>query len=265
MSIVDFHTHAFPDAIAARAISALEASGPCESALDGTVSGLLASMDTAGITASVIASIATKPTQFEPILAWSKQVASSRTIPFASIHPDDPEAVEHIHIIAQEGLKGVKLHPYYQEFVLNDPRMDSIYEAIISNDLILLSHTGFDLAFPRDRICDPCKIMDVLQRFPSLKLVTSHLGAWEDWGEVERLMIGKPVYIEFSYSKGFLAVDCIARLLTHHPVEYILFGTDSPWMDQSEAVAFVDQLNLDPIRKAAFLYGNAARLLGLEL
>ncbi len=261
MTVIDFHTHAFPDAIAERAISALEAGNPCKAAIDGTVTGLLRSMDKAEIEASVIASIATKPTQFEPILAWSKKIAGKRIIPFGSIHPDDTEAAEHIRIIAQEGLQGIKLHPYYQEFVLNDPRMFDIYEAIIENNLILLCHTGFDLAFPRDRICDPQKIMDVLDRYPSLKLVTSHLGAWEDWDEVERLMIGKPVYMEFSYSKDFLATEHIASLLAKHPADYILFGTDSPWMDQSEAVSFVDQLSLDPDRKSAFFYDNACRLL----
>ncbi|MDX9701541.1 MAG: amidohydrolase family protein [Candidatus Auribacterota bacterium] len=263
MNIIDFHTHAFPDSIAARAIAALEAEGPCKAVTDGTINGLLRSMDKAGICTSVIASIATKPAQFEPILAWSKKIRSDRIIPFASIHPDDPDATEHIRITAQEGIQGIKLHPYYQQFVFNDTRMFTIYESIISQNLILLCHTGFDLAFPRDRICDPEKIMDVLERFPALNLVTSHLGAWEDWDEVERLMLGKPIYMEISYSKGFIPDNRIAEILNGHPIDYILFGTDSPWMDQSEAARFVDQLMLDTERKTALLYRNARRLLGM--
>ncbi|MFP4564308.1 MAG: amidohydrolase, partial [Spirochaetia bacterium] len=59
MNIVDFHTHAFPDELAARAVPALEAEADIEAVLDGTVTSLLESMDRAGIERSVVASIAT--------------------------------------------------------------------------------------------------------------------------------------------------------------------------------------------------------------
>ena len=42
--------------------------------------------------------------------------------------------------------------------------------------------------------------------FPSAKLalVTSHLGAWEDWDEVRKRLLGKPVYMETSFSIPYL-------------------------------------------------------------
>jgi hypothetical protein len=68
--ITDFHTHAFPDALATRAIRALEAeTDRVKARLDGRISSLLRSMDYAGIRRSVICSIATKPEQFDSILA----------------------------------------------------------------------------------------------------------------------------------------------------------------------------------------------------
>ncbi len=91
---IDVHTHAFPDRLAARAIAALEAGAPsCRAFLDGRLASLVASMDRAGIETSVVASIATKPEQFPAILAWSREIASPRIVPFASVHPDDPQAV----------------------------------------------------------------------------------------------------------------------------------------------------------------------------
>ena len=55
MRIIDFHTHAFPDPIAARAMPQLEAEGNIEAALDGRLASLLRSMDAAGIDAAVVA------------------------------------------------------------------------------------------------------------------------------------------------------------------------------------------------------------------
>ena len=94
--IIDFHTHAFPEELAERAMKALLEEGKKKSDvtahLDGRVSSLLSSMDRNNIEKSIVCSIATKPSQFEPILAWSQKIRSDRLVPFPSLHPDDPEA-----------------------------------------------------------------------------------------------------------------------------------------------------------------------------
>ncbi|MHC4929325.1 MAG: amidohydrolase family protein, partial [Planctomycetota bacterium] len=105
--------------------------------LDGKLSSLITSMDANRIEISVLCSIATKPSQFEPIFQWSQQIASDRIIPLASVHPKDPAGVEHIHQIAQAGLKGVKMHPYYQDFYLDDPHLYPLFEAIEAEGLLL--------------------------------------------------------------------------------------------------------------------------------
>ncbi|MDO8303094.1 MAG: hypothetical protein Q7T18_07625, partial [Sedimentisphaerales bacterium] len=87
--IIDFHTHAFPDAIAVRAMQSLQHGCDIQAQLDGKISSLLASMDSCGIETSVVCSIATKPSQFESILKWSEQIQTERILPFPSVHPDD--------------------------------------------------------------------------------------------------------------------------------------------------------------------------------
>ena len=264
MRIIDFHTHAFPDALAERAVPAIEADANAKASLDGKLSSLLRSMDAAGIEISVVSSIATKPSHFDAILKWSKASRSDRLVFFPSVHPDDPDARDHIHAIAEEGFRGLKMHPYYQNYDLAEERLFPLYERMAECGLILLSHTGFDKAFARDRIADPERIVRVLDAFPDLVLVTSHIGAWEDWDEVERLMLGKAVYMDVSYSLPQIGAARARDVLTRHPKEYILFGTDSPWADQREAVEAVRALDLGAEREQALFRGNAARLLGLD-
>jgi hypothetical protein len=264
MRIIDFHTHAFPDPLAEQTVPKLCAFARIEAALDGKISSLIAEMDRLGIEAAVVLTIATRPSQFESILNWCTSVASARLHPFGSVHPADPQALERIDRVHAAGLKGIKLHPYYQEFLLNEPRMFPLYERIEQRGLILLSHTGFDMGYPRDRIADASKVMEVVRAFPKLKLVTSHIGGWRDWDRVEKHMLGQPVYMDISYAFPAIGRQRASRFLRAHPPEYILFGSDSPWGSQEKTLEALQSLQLGEELNRRICFDNAARLLELQ-
>lgn len=262
MNIIDFHTHAFPDPLAERAMKTLLAeTDEVQAHLDGRIGSLLESMDRAGISTSVLCSIATRPEQFESILAWSASIASGRIVPFPSVHPFDPAAVEHVAEIAAAGFKGLKLHPYYQDFMLDDARVMPLYAAVVEHDLLLVCHTGFDIAFPRVRRADPVRVLEVVRQYPELKFVATHLGAWSDWEEVRRHLIGKPIYMEISFACDDLAPETAREMMVGHPEDYVLFGTDSPWQDQAATLAWVRALELGGERERKLLSANALALL----
>lgn len=259
--IIDFHTHAFPDELAKRAMKMLEEEGGIRASLDGTVSSLLRSMDKHGIEKSLVCSIATKPSQFDTILKWSRKIGTDRIIPLPSLHPHDPQAAERVSQIKGEGFKGIKFHPYYQDFSVDDERLFPVYEKICRENLIVVVHTGFDFAFKKIRKADPARIMRVLDRFPDIKLVTTHLGAWDDWDEVEKHIAGKRIYMEISFSLEYLDKEVARKIILHHPEDYVLFGTDSPWTDQGSTLALLKGLDLGQEREELILRENALRLL----
>jgi len=262
--IIDAHTHAFPDALADRAIPVLEKAAGVRARLNGTVSALLASMDRHGIDRSIVCSIATKPSQTQAILAWSAKIRSNRILPFPSIHPADPDWKEHLDRISGEGFLGVKLHPYYQEFDIEEPRMMRIYEHIERLGLAVVMHTGFDMAYPERPSFDPPALARILRSFPSLKMQTTHLGSWRQWDEVERHLIGKRVFMDISYSLQFLPADRSRRMILAHPPECVCFGTDSPWADQGEELARLRSLELGSEMEERILGRNILAFLGLE-
>lgn len=263
--IIDFHTHAFPDSLAERAVQILLEDGQkkydVNAYLDGKISSLISSMDANGIEKSIICSIATKPSQFDPIFRWSKQISSERIIPFPSLHPDSQNAADLVRKISAEGFRGVKFHPYYQEFSIDEKRLFPLYEELQKQGLIVVMHTGFDLAFERSRKCDPEKILHVLDAFPNLKLVTTHLGAWEDWEEVERHISGKKIYMEISFSLDCMPKETARRIIMNHPKDHILFGTDSPWADQGRTISLLKGLELGQEMESLILRENALKLL----
>jgi predicted TIM-barrel fold metal-dependent hydrolase len=284
--IIDFHAHAFPDELAPRAMKKLlEESPGVEAFLDGRISSLLESMDKNGISKSVICCIATVPEQFEPIIKWCKKAqtdpasdsakatpdkspkgyaVASRLVMFPSIHPADEKFKEHIVAIKAEGFKGVKMHPYYQDFRLDEERLLAIYEELIRNGLMLVVHTGFDIAFPNDDRADSRKIVKITEMFPKLKFVATHLGAWQQWDEVEQILAGKHIYMEISWSLEYLSKEQAKRIILKHPADCVLFGTDSPWTDQGKSIELLKKLELPEELEKRILNKNAKTLLGLS-
>lgn len=261
--LIDFHTHAFEDSLAAKAIPFLEAEGDCKAHTDGRASSLIASMDRAGIARSVVCPIATKPSHFDGIRRWARNVRREqpRLEMLLSIHPDDTDALAHVDETAAEGFKGLKFHPYYQHFTLDDERLFPLYERIAARGLFAVFHTGFDIAYPPERVCDPVRVRRVIDTFPTLKFVATHLGGWRDWDNARTYLIGQPVYIETSYCLHEMpAAEARAMILDHDPGR-ILFGTDSPWADQADELARWRALSLPGDLLAAALGGNAERLL----
>lgn len=259
--LIDFHTHAFPDAVATKAIPSLEKIGKIKAHTDGTIQGLLRSMDQAGIEKSVICSIATRPEQFAPILSWSHAVQSSRIIPLPSIHPADPNRVEHVHRVKEEGFLGIKMHPYYQDFLLADEQLFDFYEALAESGLLLVAHCGFDIGFPRTRCADPAQIRTLLKTFPTLRFIATHFGGWQLWDEVEDMLIGREIYMEISFALKYLKKQQIERMLGNHPREYLLFGSDSPWDDQQTCLEELTKLSLDKELLIDITGNNAEKLL----
>lgn len=259
--IIDFHTHAFPDELAATTIPYLEEEGNVKAFLNGTVTDLLRSMDRTGIEKSLICSIATRPKHFRSILDWSKTIRSERIIPLPSVHPKAVDLTDQLRIISEEGFVGIKLHPYYQDFFIDESTLDDMYASLVEHDLLVVMHTGFDIAFPRMELCGPERVIRVLGKFPKLKLITTHLGAWDQWDEVRDKLIGKPIYMELSYALDFLDPKIAKDMITDHPSQYLLFGSDSPWSDQQNTLDLLKALDLEPELFRSITRDNAESLL----
>jgi len=263
--VFDAHTHAFPDDLAARAISSLEDDCPWKAVADGRVASLLESMDACDIDVSVVCTIATRPDQIKGIFKWCKKIRSDRIEPMPSIHPDAPKPGKWVEKIAKAGFAGIKLHPMYQDFQADEPRMEEIYAAAADCGLIVQSHCGRDIGFPADDDrASPERFRRVLEKFPMLKLVCTHMGGWQSWDEVERHLVGTGVYMETSFSLGERGADSerIASIIRRHGPDRVMFGSDWPWNAQAAEIANVRKLPLNRHQIHGILWSNAARLMG---
>ena len=63
---------------------------------------------------------------------------------FGSVHPSHPDALKELERIHALGIKGIKFHPDYQYFFVDEERMFPIYEKCGKLGLIVVFHAGWD-------------------------------------------------------------------------------------------------------------------------
>ncbi len=261
MPIIDFHTHYFPDKIARDAIISLEQKGAIKAFTDGTRSGLEKSMSAAGIDIAVNLPVATSPEQVDSINRWAVKNNSAPVFSIGSIHPlsKHPETI--ISFVGKNGLRGIKMHPEYQEFSPDDRSLDPIWEACIRYSIFIIFHAGADVAFKMPFRSNPAKFAELHRRFPELKMILAHFGSWTQWDEVEKDLIGLDIFLETSFTLGFMEDAKFAELIRRHGADKVLFGTDSPWRNQKKEVESIRNLPLEDFQKELIFHINAEKLL----
>ncbi len=263
--VIDFHTHCFPEKIAARAMEQLRLrSGILEPFHCGTADGLVALGKRSGVNYSVVLNIATNPQQQTNVNNYAISLKDTDgIIPFGSVHHDSLDVLTELERLAENGIKGVKLHPDYQDFYCDDDKMLPVYEKIGSLGLITVFHCGIDMGYPRPVHCDPKRLAAVLPSFGDAPVVAAHFGGLIGWEDTEEYLVGKNVYLDTAYSYGMLPPKIATPIIKAHGADKILMGSDAPWSNPAHYIEFIECLDISEEEKRAILGGNAQRLLGL--
>lgn len=263
--LIDFHTHAFPDAVAAKAIPMLsKCSGGVTPAYDGTISSLKAYMNGNAVDFSVVLNIATNPHQQKKVNDFAISLLGDEVlVPFGSIHPDSPDALAELERLAEAGIKGVKLHPDYQNFFVDEERLFPIYKKIASLGLITVFHAGVDIGYPNPIHCTPQRLLKILDLFGDVPVIAAHFGGYMLWEEVLKFLCGTQVYLDTAFSYGKIPPDFAKEIIGAHGSERILLGSDMPWSTPTDEERLIRSLQLDDAVTNAILFNNAKRLLSI--
>lgn len=269
--IIDFHTHIFPEKIAARAVAKLASVSSFQPHTTGCAEDLRASMKKAGIDISVVLPVVTDAEQFDSILRFAASInetyasrTEQRLISFGGVHPDDPDFKQHLNLLKREGFKGIKIHPNYQNVEFNDIRMKRILYAASETGLPIVTHTGFDPYTPDHEFCTPDMILEVLGDVAPDNLILAHLGSNENYDEAEEKLCGRNVYLDTAYSITRVSEEQWIRMVRRHGADKILFATDSPWADQKTCAELVQKSALTDAEKNLILSENAQKLLKMK-
>jgi predicted TIM-barrel fold metal-dependent hydrolase len=201
-----------------------------------------------------------------PILEFCKQIKSDSIHPLISFHPsNDTYEVEDMFGEAHvSGIRGVKLHPMYQNFFIDDKYMYGFYELMASFGFFVMFHTGFDMAFPGNAQADVERVRKVANWFRDLTIVCTHVGGWKQWDRISCLSDCENVYTETSLTMTEISDDEFIKAISNFSEDRLLFGSDSPWADQKEMLERTLRLRISDTMKEKLMYKNAAKLLALS-
>lgn len=259
--IIDFHTHIFPDNIAEKAINSLSKTSAFMPVSAGTQDSLKKSMNNAGITKSVVLNIATNEHQQEKVNDFAiSLLKDEHFIPFGSVYPSAKNAVEELERIKANGIKGIKLHPEYQNFYVDDEKLKPVYKKASELGLIVVFHSGFDYGYPPPYHCMPDNLLKAL-KWLDTPVIAAHFGGQDCSDDVLNKLCGLDIYFDIAFGYGNISKPTAKNIIRKHGADKILFGSDSPWHNPLWEIHLVENLELTDEEKERIYFKNAAELL----
>lgn len=258
--VIDGHVHVWPDAIAKQALAA--APSALQRFGDGTLASATDVLERAEIDLGVCLGVAPTAKTVEAANRFAGSL-SGRFIGFGSIHPDlSPD--ENLSSLERHALKGVKVHPVFQGYALNDRRLWAIFEAL-GDRYVVIAHVGGAGSDHAGSQCTPDMVMQVVQNFPRLKLVACHFGGYQRLDDAENTVIGLPVHVDTSWPPSLAVLDParIKRLIDRHGADRVCFASDWPMADPKQERLFIESLGLPGAATEQILGGNLAALMEL--
>lgn len=261
LRIADAHTHIYPEKIAEKATASVGDFYGLEMSRVGTSETLLRCGESIGVEKYLVCSVATKPEQVASINAYIAGECEKHPafIGLAAFHQalEAPEAaIEHARAL---GLQGIKVHPDFQKFNIDDPVMLPVYRRLASLNMPILFHMGDD----RYDFSAPVRLARVLDKVPDLKCIGAHFGGYRRWREAAKLLKGANLYFDTSSSLPFLEKQEAVDMIQHYGPDRMLFGTDFPMWDHQEELERFLALDLPAKIRDQILYDNFARFFGL--
>ena len=189
---------------------------------------------------------------------------SERMAPFGTVHPELSVA-ENLDSLRRHNVEGVKLHPLFQGFALDDPRIWELLEAF-GDEFPVVTHVGKGGTPDSDERATPRMIADIVAAFPRLRLVACHFGGFHRLEEAEEEVVGLPVLLETSWPPTLAGLDAakVRDVIRRHGADRVVFGSDWPMADPAVEMDVVRGLGLTEEETAGILGGNLSRFLAGE-
>lgn len=260
--ICNSHTHIFPEKIAQKAVKSIgDFYGLDMDCQMGTADELVKDGELIGVTHYIVCSTATTAAQVESINSFIIEECRKHPefIGFGTLHPDFENIEDEVERCISNGLRGIKLHPDFQHFKIDDDKAMKIYEAI-KGRLPVLVHMGDN----RYDYSQPARLANVVKRFPELVVFAAHLGGYSQWDDAAvYLQHFKNVYFDTCSSLEFISPEFAKELIRAFGIEKIFFGTDYPMWDHMGELSRFIKLNLTEEENKLILSENFKKFFGI--
>lgn len=228
-----------------------------------TVDELIASMETNGISRSVLVPLKPVNYHFGPENDRIAAAASRYPDRFSGLARVDPwqntgALTELKRAVDDLDLIGLYLHPFEEHFTANDEVIFPLLDFLQERGLPLLLAGGYP------GFSHPSQIGDLARQFPDVTIIASHGGQLNISGMLladasRMLRTYNNVIMETS---GIYREDFIEDIVKELGAERVVFGSNAPYMDQGYETLRVRLAHLSDEDKQCIATSNLARILG---
>lgn len=261
MEIIDSHAHIYPEKIAEKATVAIGDFYDIEMEMPaGTAERLIEDGKRAGVTRYVVHSVATTAHQVRSINEFIKKEMAKHPefIGFMTLHQDltEEEVNNEVEWAIENGFKGIKLHPDFQKFYVDEEKAEKFYKAA-GNRLPILFHAGDN----RFEFSKPQRIVNMAKKYPDVNFIAAHFGGYRCWDDAKLYKGLKNVYFDTCSSLPFISAEKAKEIIDMLGVERFFFATDFPMWDAKGEMERFNAINLTEKEREMILSKNVKKLL----
>lgn len=263
MEIINAHAHIYPEKIATKAAETIGKFYGIKMNLQaGTADILLEDGKRNGMSRFVVHSVATTAHQVRSINEFIKREidAHPEFIGFITLHQDlsEAEIAEEIEWAITNNMHGIKLHPDFQKFYIDDADVEKFYRAA-DGKLPILFHVGDD----RFEYSKPRRLVNMAKKYPGVNFIAAHFGGYQCWDDAHLYCGLNNVYFDTCSSLPFIDTKTARKLIDLLGADRFLFGTDFPMWDAKAELERFNAIPLTAQEKEMIFSGNIKRLLNL--
>ncbi len=259
MIIHDAHTHIFPHKIAEKAtVSIGSFYGFDEMFSVASTENLLKCGSKINTKLKLVCSSAVTKEQVSGINSFIADECKKNSdfLGFAALHPDTENFQEVLDFAITNNLRGIKFHPDFQKFNIDDKKVYPMYRLIAEYKLPVLFHMGDN----RYDFSSPLRLKKVMYDIPDLKIMAAHFGGYQRWDEALTLEKSENLYFDTSSALSFMERETVFKFFDKFGYDKFLFGTDFPMWNPETEVNNILSLNLGEENNQLIFHKNFENL-----
>jgi predicted TIM-barrel fold metal-dependent hydrolase len=181
-------------------------------------------------------------------------------IGFGRVNPLEKTAAAQVEALAGYHLKGLHLHPWEDNFLINSPQVNETIAACQRLNLPVYVSTGYPC------VSEALQLWELAGRFPAVKFIATH-GAQLDMSGLsfdDALMAAERsgnIYFDLS---GVYRRDFIERLIQTAGENRVLFGSCAPNMDMGLEIHRIEAAEIPETQKNMLFASNIQRILNFS-
>lgn len=189
-----------------------------------------------------------------------------RLIPLGSVNPTLPDWEEDVRRCHESfKMPGIRLHPNYHGYTLDDPRFGRLLEIASDRGLVVqlvarMDETRHRFLNPQSERVDLKPLAALIGKFPRLRLVVSNGHSSSDDAGTNALLEMEQLYFDFGRAS---TVTEIRQLMEKASPNRVVFGSCAPLHSFEPMLIRMRDLISDIDALRAVAYANASRLLPL--